>query len=63
MSRKMTVKGQRRKRVRGGDTPGLDWEAFNKAVEAGTKLWADVPDPVAWVREIRGVDETKETET
>ena len=34
----------------------LDLNAFNLAVEAGTKLWQDVPDPVAWVREVRGVE-------
>jgi len=33
----------------------FDWEAFDRAVEAGTKLWEDVPAPVAWVRETRGV--------
>ena len=38
-----------------GEAPGgLDMEAFAEAVGQGTKLWADVPDPVAWVREVRG---------
>jgi hypothetical protein len=35
----------------------LDMEAFERAVEAGTKLWQDVPDPVAWVRSIRGASD------
>jgi len=35
----------------------FDWEAFNLAVDAGTKLWQDVPDPVAWVREVRGASD------
>jgi len=42
---------------RKGGAPGkLDEAAFAKAVENGTELWADVPDPVAWVRELRGYD-------
>ena len=34
---------------------GLDMKAFAAAVEEGTKLWRDIPDHVAWVRDIRGV--------
>jgi len=33
----------------------FDEAAFTEAVEEGTKLWADVPDHVAWVREMRGL--------
>jgi hypothetical protein len=32
----------------------FDEEAFNRAVELGTKAWADVPDIGAWVAELRG---------
>ncbi|MCC5848688.1 MAG: hypothetical protein JJU29_11385 [Verrucomicrobia bacterium] len=32
----------------------FDEEAFNRAVELGTKAWADVPDIGAWVAEQRG---------
>jgi len=36
------------------DSP-FDEDAFGRAVEEGTILWRDVQDPVAWVRDIRGV--------
>ena len=36
--------------------PVLDLEAFALAVEEGTKLWQDVPDHVAWVRDLRGAE-------
>ena len=32
----------------------FDEDAFNRAVEQGTKAWADVPDIGAWVAEQRG---------
>ena len=38
----------------GEQAASLDMEAFERAIEEGTKLWADVPDHVAWVREMRG---------
>jgi len=45
------------KAARLGDQPGkavFDEEAFNRAVELGTKAWADVPDIGAWVAGQRG---------
>jgi len=42
---------------KGGAPREFDEAAFAKAVENGTRLWADVPDPVAWVRELRGYDD------
>ena len=33
----------------------FDEDAFANAVEEGTELWRDVPDHVAWVRDVRGV--------
>ena len=32
----------------------FDEEAFNRAVEIGTRAWADVPDIGQWVGEQRG---------
>jgi len=34
--------------------PSYDEEELEAAIEKGTRAWADVPDSVAWVREIRG---------
>ncbi len=34
--------------------PVFDEEAFNRAVEIGTRAWADVPDIGQWVAEQRG---------
>jgi hypothetical protein len=34
--------------------PRYDEEALERFIEAGTQAWADVPDVVAWVRELRG---------
>jgi hypothetical protein len=34
--------------------PRYDEAVLNNFIEAGTKAWADVPDAVAWVRELRG---------
>lgn len=35
-------------------TSVFDEEAFNRAVEMGTRVWADVPDIGQWVAEQRG---------
>ena len=32
----------------------FDWGQFERDVETYTKTWADVDDPVGWVRDIRG---------
>jgi hypothetical protein len=36
------------------ETPVFDEEAFNRAVEIGTRAWADVPDIGQWVADQRG---------
>ena len=35
-------------------TPLFDEEAFNRAVEIGTRAWSDVPDIGQWVAKQRG---------
>jgi hypothetical protein len=37
--------------------PSYDEKEFEDAIEKGTRAWADVPDAVAWVRELRGNDD------
>lgn len=34
--------------------PRFDEDAFNRMVERGTKAWADVTDPTAWLEKLRG---------
>jgi len=36
------------------DAMRFDWGQFEKDAEAYTKAWADVDDPVGWVRNVRG---------
>ena len=36
--------------------PSYDEKELEAFIEKDTKAWADVPDSVAWVREIRGHD-------
>jgi hypothetical protein len=35
-------------------SPRIDEAQYRKAIEAGRSAWADVDDPAAWVRDIRG---------
>jgi hypothetical protein len=37
--------------------PSYDEAELEAAIEKGTRAWADVPDAVAWVREMRGDDD------
>ncbi len=37
--------------------PSYDEEELEAAIEKGSRAWADVPDAVAWVRELRGTDD------
>lgn len=48
-----TLRNARLLEVRPGK-PVFDEEAFNRAVEIGTRAWADVPDIGHWVAEQRG---------
>ena len=37
--------------------PSYDEKELEAFIEKGSKAWADVPDSVAWVRELRGGDD------
>jgi len=37
-----------------GEGPSYDEDELNQAIEKGTHAWADVPDSVKWVRDLRG---------